>query len=67
MWKVMIACVIMHNMIVKDERDDIICDQGWKFQGDLVEPTARASVFGTVLAYASYVVIGSLMIAFKPI
>jgi hypothetical protein len=31
MWKVMTACVIMHNMIVEDEHDDGIHDQGWEF------------------------------------
>jgi hypothetical protein len=29
MWEVMTACVIMHNMIVEDERDEGIHDQGW--------------------------------------
>ena len=39
MWSVMTACVIMHNMIVEDERDnDSIYDQGWDFQGELAEP-----------------------------
>jgi hypothetical protein len=33
----MIACVIMHNMIVEEERDDTIYDQGWEFQGELVD------------------------------
>src|SRR4051812_45201791 len=37
MWDVMTACVIMHNMIVKDERDDRTLDQGWDSQGQLVE------------------------------
>jgi hypothetical protein len=31
MWNVMTACVIMHNMIVENERDDSIYDQGWDF------------------------------------
>ena len=37
-WEVMTACVIMHNMIVEDERDDSIFDQGFDFQDDSVEP-----------------------------
>ena len=37
-WKVMTACVIMHNMIVKDERDDRIFDQGFDCQGENIEP-----------------------------
>jgi hypothetical protein len=40
MWNVMTACVILHNMIVENERDDIIYDQGWDFQGELAEPAA---------------------------
>jgi hypothetical protein len=32
----MTACVIMHNMIVEDERDEGIHDQGWEFQDELV-------------------------------
>jgi hypothetical protein len=38
MWEVMTACEIMHNMIVKDEHDEGILDQGWEFQGELVAP-----------------------------
>ena len=37
-WEVMTACVIMHNMIVEDERDDNIFDQGFDYQGENVEP-----------------------------
>jgi hypothetical protein len=33
MWNVMTACVIIEN-----ERDDNIYDQGWDFQGELAEP-----------------------------
>ena len=40
MWEVMTACVIMHNMIVENERDDAkLFDQGWEFEGELVAPT----------------------------
>jgi hypothetical protein len=45
MWEVMTACVIMHNMIVEDERDDGIHDQGWEFQGELVAPHPGAATF----------------------
>jgi hypothetical protein len=38
MWEVMTACVIMHNMIVEEESDDSVYDQGWDFQGELVAP-----------------------------
>uniref|UniRef100_A0A453FL39 DDE Tnp4 domain-containing protein n=1 Tax=Aegilops tauschii subsp. strangulata TaxID=200361 RepID=A0A453FL39_AEGTS len=38
LWEVMTACVIMHNMIVEDERDHSIFDQGFDYQGDNVEP-----------------------------
>ena len=34
----MTACVIMHNMIIEDERPERICDQGFQFQGDNVVP-----------------------------
>jgi hypothetical protein len=36
MWEVMTACVIMHNMIIEEECDDSVYDQGWDFQGELV-------------------------------
>ncbi|XP_020157098.1 uncharacterized protein [Aegilops tauschii subsp. strangulata] len=38
LWEVMTACVIMHNMIVEDERDNSIFDQGFDFRGENVEP-----------------------------
>jgi hypothetical protein len=38
LWEVMTACVIMHNMIVEDERDEGMHDPAWQFQGQLVEP-----------------------------
>jgi hypothetical protein len=40
MWSVMTVCVIMHNMIVENEWDDSIYDQGCDFQGELAEPAA---------------------------
>jgi hypothetical protein len=45
MWKVMIACVIMHNMIIEDEHDEGIHDKGWEFQGELVAPHPGAATF----------------------
>ena len=32
----MTACVIMHNMIVEDERLEHLYDQGFQFQGENV-------------------------------
>jgi hypothetical protein len=37
MYEVMTICVIIHNMIVEQERNDSLHDQGWQFQGGLVE------------------------------
>ena len=34
----MTAYVIMHNMIVEDEREDEIFDQGFHYQGESVVP-----------------------------
>jgi hypothetical protein len=45
MREVMTSCVIMHNMIVDDERDEGFLDQGHQFQGELVAPQARLSMF----------------------
>jgi hypothetical protein len=46
MWEVMIACVIMqNNMIVEEERDDSVYDQGWDFQGELVATNPVPSSF----------------------
>jgi hypothetical protein len=36
MWEVRTACMIMHNMIVEEECDYSVYDQGWDFQGVLV-------------------------------
>ena len=36
LWEVMTDCVIIHNMIVKNERDDSVYDQGWEFRVDWV-------------------------------
>ena len=42
----MAACVIMHNMIVEDERDDArLFDQDWEFQGEFVEPIPGPASF----------------------
>ena len=34
----MTACVIMHNMIVEDERPERLYDQGFQFQDENVVP-----------------------------
>jgi hypothetical protein len=36
MWKVMTVGVIMHNIVVVDERDEELHDQGWQFWNELV-------------------------------
>jgi hypothetical protein len=49
MWEVMTACVIMHNMIVEEERDDSVYDQRWDFQGELVAANPRPVSFQNFL------------------
>jgi hypothetical protein len=34
----------MHNIIVDDERDEGLFDQGWQFQGEFVAPRAGPSL-----------------------
>ena len=43
MREVMIYCVIMHNMIVENERPDGCNEHQWDFQGELVAPIPGAS------------------------
>ena len=38
LWEVMTYCVIMHNMIVEDERPERLYDQDFQFQGENVVP-----------------------------
>jgi hypothetical protein len=45
MWEVITVCVIMHNMIVEEERDDSVYDQGWDFHSELVAPNSVPSSF----------------------
>ena len=44
-WEVMTGYVIMHNMIVEDERDDNFYDQRWDYEGELVELEGEAATF----------------------
>jgi hypothetical protein len=34
----------MHNMIIEDERDEGIHDQGWEFRGELVAPHSGTTI-----------------------
>ena len=43
LWKVMTACVIMHDMIVEDECPVEIYDQGFQFQGENIAPEHGAA------------------------
>jgi hypothetical protein len=45
MWEVMTMCVIMHNMIVEEERDDSVYNQGWDFQVELVAANPVSASF----------------------
>ena len=45
MHEVMTCCVIMHNMIVENERPDGRNENQWEFQGELVAPIPGASTW----------------------
>ena len=45
MWEVMSCCVIMHNMIVEDERDDSLFDKDWEFSGETIVPQFGSTTF----------------------
>ena len=45
MWEVMTCCVIMHTMIMEDERDNSIYDKVWQFRGDQVVPDHTPTPF----------------------
>jgi hypothetical protein len=34
MREVMTICIIMHNMVIEEERDDTVFDQGWEHQSE---------------------------------
>ena len=45
MWEVMSCCVIMHNMIVEDERDGSLFDKDWEFSGEATVPQFGSTTF----------------------
>ncbi|KAK1645910.1 hypothetical protein QYE76_063715 [Lolium multiflorum] len=49
MHEVMTCCVIMHNMIIENERPDGRNENQWEFQGELVAPIAGASTWADYL------------------
>ncbi|KAM0879000.1 hypothetical protein ACQ4PT_034517 [Festuca glaucescens] len=49
LWEVITACVIMHNMIVEVERDDLLFDNDWEGQGELVDPQGGPASFQDIL------------------
>ena len=57
----MTACVIMHNMIVEDERPERLYDQGFQFQGENVVPEPEgAATFESSSNFIMTCVIGKL-------
>ena len=49
--EVMTCCVIMHNMIVENERPDGRNEHLWDFQGELVEPNPWGIKLAAVSSY----------------
>ena len=47
----MAVCMIMHTMIVEDERDDNIHDQGWDYHVDLVRPESGSTTFAQFIQF----------------
>jgi hypothetical protein len=53
MWEVMTAYVIMHNMIVEEEHDGSVYDQGWGFQGGVGCSKPCSVFFSGISSYTS--------------
>ena len=51
MWEVMTACVIMHNMIVEDERPEDLAQQGFQYQGTNVVPEHVPATFAQFIQF----------------
>ena len=50
MWKMIIDCVIIYNMIVEYERDKSIT-KDWQFRGELVQPVGGVATFANFINF----------------
>ena len=67
MWEVMTAYVIMHNMIVEDERPEDIGFQGFQYQGTNVVPERIPATFAQFTSFIPRCEITRLIFSFRMI
>jgi hypothetical protein len=67
MWEVMTTCVIMHNIIVKDERENAAHLGEWDYQGPLVQPEHVPKILKPTCKLTVIFVINKFITNSKPI